>query len=151
MNQLSLPTIYKAGALIFDSYKRVLAVHKRGKPAKELIVPGGKIEGDETDEQTLRRELYEELNVDVLSIYPYGIFQAKAIYEEALLVMRTYIVNIKGIPVPGSEIDQLVWLDANYGESGFQYASILGQQIMPRLFAEGLLGNWNEVKGILID
>ncbi|KTD42485.1 NUDIX hydrolase [Legionella quateirensis] len=151
MNQFNLPTIYKAGALIFDPYKRVLAVHKRGKPARELIVPGGKIERDETDEQTLTRELYEELNVEVLSVYPYGVFQAKAIYEDALLVMRTYIVNIKGIPVPGSEIDRLVWLDANYGDSGYEFASILGQQIMPRLFAEGLLGNLKEAMGIRID
>ena len=151
MNQFNLPTIYKAGALIFDPYKRVLAVHKRGKPARELIVPGGKIERDETDEQTLRRELYEELNVEVLSVYLYGVFQAKAIYEDALLVMRTYIVNIKGIPVPGSEIDRLVWLDANYAESGFECASILGQQILPRIFAEGLLGNCKEAMGIRMD
>ncbi|KTD31235.1 mutator MutT protein [Legionella moravica] len=151
MNQSAMPTIYKAGALIFDSYDRVLAVHKRGKPARELIVPGGKIEQDETDEQALRRELYEELNVEVLSIHPYGIFQAKAIYEDAVLVMRAYIVSIKGIPVPGNEIDRLVWLDAHYGESGFECASILGQQILPRLYAEGLLGNWKEVIGVLID
>ncbi|RUR23575.1 NUDIX hydrolase [Legionella qingyii] len=139
MNQC-VKTIFKAGALIFDAQHRVLAVHKRGKPANEYIVPGGKIEPGETDEEALRRELLEELNVRVLSVTPYDEFQAKAIYEDALLVMRTYFVDIERTPVPGNEIDHFVWLDAHFKTSGYQFASILGQQILPRLLAEGHLG-----------
>ncbi|KTC80253.1 NUDIX hydrolase [Legionella cherrii] len=138
MNQL-VKTIFKAGALIFDAQHRVLAVHKRGKPPNEYIVPGGKIECGETDEDALRRELFEELNVGVLSVIPYDEFQAKAIYEDALLVMRTYFVRIESVPVAGSEIDHFVWLDAHFKTSGYQFASILGQQILPRLLAEGYL------------
>ncbi|WP_131794969.1 NUDIX hydrolase [Fluoribacter gormanii] len=133
-------TIFKAGALIFDAQHRVLAVHKRGKPPNEYIVPGGKIEPGETDEEALRRELLEELNVRVLSVTLYDEFQAKAIYEDALLVMRTYFVVIERAPVPGSEIDHFIWLDAHFETSGYQFASILGQQILPRLLAEGHLG-----------
>ncbi|WP_454784216.1 NUDIX hydrolase [Legionella sp. WA2024007413] len=139
MHQL-IKTIFKAGALIFDAQHRVLAVHKRGKPPNEYIVPGGKIEPGETDEEALRRELSEELNVSIRSIRPYEEFQAKAIYEDALLVMRTYFVSIERTPIPGNEIDYLVWLDAHFKTSGYQFASILGQQILPRLFAEGHLG-----------
>lgn len=132
-------TIYKAGALIFDADSRVLAVHKRGKPPMELIVPGGKIAAGESDKEAIHRELLEELNVGVLDIVPYHEFQAKAIYEDALLIMRTYFVRIEGVPYPGQEIDQMVWLDANFGSSGYQFASILGQQILPRLVREGRL------------
>ncbi|MCW8408086.1 NUDIX domain-containing protein [Legionella sp. PATHC035] len=138
MNQL-VTTIFKAGALIFDAQHRVLAVHKRGKPPNQYIVPGGKIESGETDEDALRRELFEELHVGVLSIIPYDEFRAKAIYEDALLVMRTYFVRIDSSPVAGSEIDHFVWLDAHFKTSGYQFASILGQQILPRLLAEGYL------------
>lgn len=91
-------------------------------------------------EESLRRELLEELHVGVLSIMPYGEFQAKALYEDALLVMRTYFVRIEGTPVAGNEIDSFVWLDAHFSTSGYQFASILGQQILPKLFAEGYLG-----------
>lgn len=134
MNKVLQPTIIKAGALIFDENHRVLAVHKRGKPPMELIVPGGKIETGETDEQALRRELQEELQVELLCATLFDHFQAKAIYEDALLMMRVYRVSIRGIPSPGQEIDELVWLDANYLTSGYQFASILGKQILPRLF-----------------
>jgi 8-oxo-dGTP diphosphatase len=151
MDKITSGTIYKAGALIFDSYRRVLAVHKHGKPEKELIVPGGKIEKEETDLESLKRELNEELNVRLVSAFLYGEFKAKAIYEDALLVMRTYIVTVEGIPTPGSEIDRLVWLDAHYGDSGYEFASILGKQIMPRLYAEGFLGRWKQVVGVRID
>ncbi|MDX1838568.1 NUDIX domain-containing protein [Legionella taurinensis] len=136
MTKVLQPTIIKAGALILDANHRVLAVHKRGKPPMELIVPGGKIETGETDEQALRRELQEELQVELLAATLFGHFQAKAIYEDALLIMRVYRVSIQGIPSPGQEIDELVWLDANYPTSGYQFASILGQQILPRLFPE---------------
>lgn len=138
MNRVLKPTIIKAGALIFDTHHRVLAVHKRGKPPMDLIVPGGKVEAGETDEDALRRELQEELQVELRSAVPFGRFQAQAIYEEALLVMRVYRVTIDGVPAPGKEIDQLIWLDANYLTSGYQFASILGQQILPKLFPQTL-------------
>jgi 8-oxo-dGTP diphosphatase len=137
MIDLKNQVIHKAGALIFDSRHHVLAVHKRGKPDRELIVPGGKIEKDERVEEALHRELQEELNVGVISLHPYQQFQAKAIYEDALLIMQTYIVTIDGMPTPGNEIDELVWLGADFSSSGYQFASILGQQILPRLLAEG--------------
>ncbi|KTC97751.1 NUDIX hydrolase [Legionella erythra] len=138
MNPVLKPTIIKAGALIFDEHDRVLAVHKRGKPPMDLIVPGGKVEAGETDEEALRRELQEELQVELRSATPFGRFQAQAIYEEALLVMHVYRVTIDGVPVPGQEIDQLVWLDDNYVNSGYQFASILGQQILPKLFTQAM-------------
>lgn len=129
-----LDVIYKIGALIFDDNRRVLAVHKTGKPIHELIVPGGCVEEGENDEQTLRREITEELNTQVKSFEFYAQFEAQAIYESKWLIMRTYVVTIDGNPQPSNEIDQLVWLDEHYLSSGYQFASILGRQILPRLF-----------------
>lgn len=134
-----LETIYKIGALIFDAKHRVLAVHKRGKPAHEFIVPGGKIEAGETDEQCLRRELMEELGVTVKAFTFYGEFADVAIYEPKRLVMRAYVVEITGEPVSSCEIDQLAWLGADFASSGYRFASILGKQILPKLRQEGRL------------
>ncbi|BCA94401.1 DNA mismatch repair protein MutT [Legionella antarctica] len=127
-------TILKIGAIIFDENHRLLAVHKTGKPINELIVPGGRMEQNESDEQTLRREIAEELNTKIKTFEYYAEFQAKAIYEDKWLIMRTYIVSLDGEPKPSNEIDRLVWLDHRYQISGFQFASILGQQILPRIF-----------------
>jgi ADP-ribose pyrophosphatase YjhB (NUDIX family) len=56
MNEI---TIIKIGAIIFDESGQLMAVHKKGKPMHELIVPGGIMEHGENDEKTLRRELNE--------------------------------------------------------------------------------------------
>lgn len=127
-------TIIKIGALILNETGQLMAVHKKGKPELELIVPGGKAEADEDDEQALRRELLEELNVQVKSFEFYAQFEDLAIYEDAWLVMRTYLVSIRNHPQPSGEIDKIVWLDRNYKNSGYQFASILGKQILPKIF-----------------
>lgn len=126
--------IYKIGAMIVDEQHRVLAVHKKGKPKNELIVPGGVQEAGETDEQTLRREIWEELSAKVESFHFYDQFEAQAIYEAKWLVMRVYVVTLDRVPTASQEIDQLVWLDSDYLKSGYQFASILGQQLLPRFF-----------------
>ncbi len=130
-------TIIKIGAIIFDELGQLMAVHKKGKPALELIVPGGKMEKGEDDEQTLHRELYEELNATVKFFKFYGQFEDKAIYEDTWLIMRTYLVSLCNPPQPSNEIDQIVWLNHDYKNSGFQFASILGKQILPKIFPRG--------------
>lgn len=133
-------TILKAGALLFDDKQRLLAVHKMGKPRNELIVPGGKIETGESIEAALQRELQEELCVELVSWQHYATFQAKAIYEDALLIMHTYFVEISGVPIANQEIDAFVWLDKHFDQSEYRFASILGQQLLPKLRQEGKLG-----------
>lgn len=132
MNDQSI--IYKVGAIIFDDQQRLLAVHKKGKPKNELIVPGGVQASGETDEQTLRREIWEELSANVTSFQFYDQFEAQAIYEAKWLIMRVYVVTLGRAPVASQEIDQLVWLDSDYLKSGYQFASILGKQLLPRVF-----------------
>ncbi len=134
---MSEMTIVKIGAIIFDELGRLMAVHKKGKPTHELIVPGGKKEPGENDEQTLHRELHEELNATVQSFKFYGQFEDKAIYEDKWLIMRTYLVSLNNTPKPSNEIDQIVWLNQDYEHSGYQFASILGKQILPALFPQG--------------
>lgn len=127
-------TIIKIGALIFNDNNELLAVHKRGKSPMELIMPGGKCDEGESDEETLKRELMEELNVRVSSMKFFDEFQAKAMYEDKWLIMRVYHVTLRDTPVPQQEIDQLVWLDRNYNKTNYIFASILGEKILPKIF-----------------
>ena len=51
-------------ALIFNDDGQLLVVRKKtADNRKECILPGGKREKNESDEQTLRRELLEELKL----------------------------------------------------------------------------------------
>jgi 8-oxo-dGTP diphosphatase len=51
--------------------------------------------------------------------------------------MRTYLVSLHNHPEPSNEIDEIVWLNQDYENSGYQFASILGKQILPKLFPRG--------------
>lgn len=134
-----MKSIHKAGAIILNAQGQVLAVHKRGKPENEFIVPGGVLEKEETHEMALHREIREELGVEIASFHFYADFEAKAIYDDCWLYMKTFLVVLKDAPKPNNEIDQLVWLDKNFNDAGYVFASILGKQLLPRLLSEGLL------------
>jgi 8-oxo-dGTP pyrophosphatase MutT (NUDIX family) len=128
-----------AGIIIHD--KKMLAVHKKGKKAGELIVPGGVLEHKESFEQALQREIMEELNVLISSYTEYNTFLGPAIYEQVELVMKCYHVNIIGIPKASNEIDQCVWVGKDYNSSAYTFASILGQQLLPQLLQDGYFGD----------
>ncbi|KTD55858.1 mutator MutT protein [Legionella santicrucis] len=122
--------ILKAGAIIMRD-KKLLAVHKAGKPYNELIVPGGKVENGESFEDSLKRELAEELSINLTHAIPFQTYRAKAIYEPCLVTMITYFVRYEGQCFPSSEIDRLEWIDST--TKRFKLASILGMQLLPSL------------------
>lgn len=134
-----MKSLHKAGAIILNEKGQMLAVHKRGKPENELIVPGGVVESAETHEDALHREVLEELGVEINNHHFYADFEAKAIYDDSWLHMKTFIVTLKSLPIASNEIDQLVWIGKDFNDNGYRYASILGLQLLPRLLAEGLL------------
>ncbi|MBQ0004573.1 MAG: NUDIX domain-containing protein [Clostridiales bacterium] len=86
----------------------------RSKDKDKYYIPGGKREGDETDQETLIREIKEELNVDIRepSIRYYGTYEAQAHgHAEGILVKMTcYFAEFDGEPEASSEIAELVWL-----------------------------------------
>lgn len=136
---LFMKSIYKSGAIILNADGKMLAAHKRGKPEYELIVPGGVLEAGENHEQALVREVMEELGAEIENCVFYADFEAKAIYDDCWLHMKTFIVTLKNKPMPNNEIDQIVWIGKDYESNGYRYASILGLQLLPRLSQEGLL------------
>lgn len=101
-------------ALIYVRDKKILSSRSKGKDT--YYIPGGKREGDETDNETLVREIKEELNVDidVDSIEYYGTYEAQAHgHKEGIIVRMTcYFADFKGQPVASSEIEELIWLDS---------------------------------------
>ncbi len=89
--------------------QKILMSLSKGKDT--WYIPGGKRDGDETDEQALMREVDEELSVKLLpqSIKKYGVFEAQAQgHPEGVLVRMTcYTSDYEGELLPASEIEKL--------------------------------------------
>lgn len=132
-------SIYKVGAIILNDEKQILVVRKIFKDRTEFIIPGGRQEKGETDEQTLVRELKEELGVSVDAFSFFGKFNEQAIFEDVPLVMSVYRVEIEGQPSPQSEIKEYVWVGRNYEQEGYLLGSVLSKHVIPSLVSKGEL------------
>lgn len=125
--------IDKVGGIILKG-KDILVVKKRTKDNREeYIIPGGKREGNETDFETLKRELKEEIQVDLLNTKPFGGFDDIAIFENIPIHIEVYFAEIAGEPICDSEIKELVWIDKNYEEKGIKLGSVLAKFVIPKL------------------
>lgn len=125
--------IDKVGGIILKE-KEILVVKKRTKDNREeYIIPGGKREGNETDFETLRRELKEEIQVDLLKTKSFGGFDDIAIFENIPIHIEVYFADIVGEPICDSEIKELVWIDRNYEEKGIKLGSVLSKFVIPKL------------------
>lgn len=91
--------------------RKVLETCSYGK--NKWYIPGGKRDGDETDQEALIREMKEELLVDLISetIKYYGTFEAQAHGkpEGTIVRMTCYMGKYKGELVPSAEIEKMDW------------------------------------------
>ncbi|MEL6976122.1 MAG: NUDIX domain-containing protein [Bacteroidota bacterium] len=92
---------------------QILSTKSKGKT--KYYIPGGKREPGETDEQTLVREIKEELDViiDKSTIEYVGTFKAQSdgAKEGVLVKMTCYSAQYEGILKPTSEIEEIRWLN----------------------------------------
>lgn len=120
-------------AWIFIEDRRILSTKSFGKD--KYYLPGGKREGNETDQQTLVREIKEELNVVInqQSINYFGTFTAQAHGHapNILVQMTCYKADYSGTLQASSEIEEVKWLQY----SDREYISAVDQIIFEELKA----------------
>ena len=103
------PTIRVVAAVIYDPLGRVLVAQR---PAGKLLAgcwefPGGKIEADESGAAALRRELLEELGIQVSAMRP--VFELRHEYPERHVELSVWEVDqYTGVPA-GLEGQSLRW------------------------------------------
>ncbi|WP_286858622.1 MULTISPECIES: NUDIX hydrolase [Sphingobacterium] len=99
-------------ALIHISNKKILSTQSKGKD--KLYFPGGKREHGETDIICLRREIREELNVDIIehSVRFFGTFEAAADGrgKNVIVQMSCYFAEFTGILTASNEIERFEWI-----------------------------------------
>lgn len=107
-----MTTLIDKIAWIYVVDGQILSARSKGKDIYYL--PGGKREPDETDIDTLLREIEEELSVRIKpeTVLHFGTFEAQAHgkSEGMQVKMTCYTADFEGELSPASEIDELVWL-----------------------------------------
>ncbi len=100
-------------AYIHTQNGKVLISRSKGKT--KYYFSGGKREIGETDEETLIREISEELNVKIIpsTIQYVGTFKAQADgHAEGIVVKMTcYRADFEGDMIPSNEIEEIKWLN----------------------------------------
>ena len=124
-------------AFIYLKDKKILSTLSKGKDA--YYIPGGKRDGNETDEETLIRECKEELTIDIKkdTIKYYGTFKAQAHgkAEGIIVKMTCYEAEFDGNLEADSEIQEVVWLEYK----DLDKISALDKLIFQDLHDKGLL------------
>ena len=108
-------TVLVAACALIDSDGRVLLAQRPpGKPMEGLWeFPGGKVEADERPEETLIRELKEELNVTVSEPCLAPLTFASHIYPDFHLLMPLYVCRRWEGTVQPLEGQTVAWVKPN--------------------------------------
>ncbi|OME66973.1 DNA mismatch repair protein MutT [Paenibacillus odorifer] len=132
-----MTTIIDKIAWIHIENGQVLCARSKGKDMYYL--PGGKREPGETDEETLVREIEEEISVQIKkeTVAYFGTFEAEAHgkAEGVTVKMTCYIADYEGTLTPASEIEELSWLSYKDRDR----VSVVTQIIFDQLYEKNLL------------
>jgi len=127
-------TIHKIGGIILNNRKILVGLKKT-----KFIIPGGRIEKGETHSECLKRELKEELDVEMLSHEYFDTFEDESALEPGVKIrMDVYFATIKGKPKASMEIKELQWVDSK-NEKHLKMGSIIEHFVIPALVKKGLM------------
>ena len=112
----------------------------KGKEYKELWTVGGKVDGTETDEECLRRELMEEIGVEITNIKFYKKYPTTSFYNPDIqMEERVYIVSIQGDIKPNAEIESFVWFSKDdYYSKKYPMITHTEEELIPDLIKDNI-------------
>ncbi|GAA2407056.1 NUDIX hydrolase [Nonomuraea africana] len=116
---------------------RLLIVSKKSAPDL-FYLPGGKPEPGESEEETLARELKEELGAAPIEVAPLARFEGVAALEGVPMRLAVFTAALDQAPLAAAELARLAWTD---GADAYVplLASAIREQVVPLLMETGVL------------
>jgi len=102
-------------AVIFDEQGRLILTVRAHEPAKGMLdLPGGFVDMGETAEEALKREVMEELGIDVEPVEYMGSFPNEYLYSEVLYETLDMVFICKAAQMeqltPGDDVSGVVMI-----------------------------------------
>ncbi len=129
--------IRKTAAVIIKD-KKILLVN--GNRQNFYWTPGGKIEVNESPEDTNVRELKEELNVNVTNQKYYFTYLSDREEDNKTREVQVFFVEYEGKLKCGAEVDNIQWIsrkDIEKGNINLQLG--VGGHLIPKLIKDGFM------------
>lgn len=101
---------------------------------------GGRPEEGESEEETLVREVKEEVGCDMRVIKKLGDFEAKAAHDDAIVRLSTYLIELIGEPrITDGELETCAYITRYWKDKGVQLTAVFTEQVIPHCVREGIL------------
>ena len=128
--------LFKYGLAVVRE-KQLLVVREYN--TANYLLPGGRPKEGESAEETLAREIKEELGVGVKrnSLKYYGAFEDAAANEpHTIIQISVYLGEITGNPTPSAEIEEVAWIRSQHN---LTLAPSIRNKILPALVKDGIV------------
>lgn len=133
---MSLTTLIVAAVCFEDDRSRILTVRKHGTTA--FMLPGGKLEPEESPSEAAVREVREEVGIDlrVSDLSLLGRWSAVAANESNTDIVATvFTAALAQHPSASGEIAELLWIPMDDADPESVLAPLLREFVFPALMA----------------
>ena len=130
----------RVGALIIEN-KKLLLVNSADR--SYYYTPGGKIESGESDLEALKRELQEELSIDLVNAKPYLNYESQYSGNsdnEQINKVYCFLVDYRGAISPQNEVEKIFWYSKDDFQKGYpEISQGMKNHLVPKLIEDKLL------------
>ena len=128
----------RVGALIIKDKKLLLVTAEN--PEHVWWTPGGKAKPGEATEDCLRREVKEELNIEIDDLEHFISYQGKHVSTGSTVLKVLYLASFKGSINAGAEVTDAGWFSKEDIEHGrIKVTEGLERKVIPKLVERELL------------
>lgn len=127
-----------AGVLVMRD-RKIFVLKEQDKPF--YILPGGKVEPGETDEEAAIRELREEAGVSAHNLKPYTVINENSRTTGQLIRFKVFTGEMDQDPLPDNlpeRTEGTAWINSSYKEYGMDVGNLL-RKLIPMLIKSDLI------------